>query len=96
MVSSNPQSYMLVDQHDANIFALRRELVENGLDRRGFRLAINDEKVLFRIGARRDMLARSYYQQTLIANLGGQANEVKSRQGEATHDVHRSQRGAFQ
>lgn len=49
-------THMLVDQNDADILALRRELLERGLDGLGLGLAVDDEEVLLRVGRVRDVL----------------------------------------
>ncbi len=50
------ESYMLIDQHDPDIFAFRREAIERSLDGRIVRLAIDDKKVLFGFWWWSDML----------------------------------------
>lgn len=47
---------MLVDENDSNVFPLLSEPVEGSLDDIRFRLAVNHQEVLLRIGARRDVL----------------------------------------
>lgn len=42
---------MLIDEYDANIFAVLGESIKRGLDRSCISLAINNEKVLLSIGA---------------------------------------------
>ena len=48
--------YMLVDEKDANILAVCRQPVKGSLYRGVVRLVCDDEKVLLRIGAGRDVL----------------------------------------
>ena len=47
---------MLVDKHNRNIPPLPRELVECAFDRRVFRLLVDDEEVLLRVGGVSDVL----------------------------------------
>lgn len=47
---------MLVYEDDADILALLSESVECGFDGGGVSLAVDDEKVLLRVGASRNML----------------------------------------
>lgn len=49
---------MLVDEDNADIFAVLGELVKRCLDGRCVGLAVNYKEVLLRIRARRDMLPR--------------------------------------
>lgn len=41
---------MLVDEHDANVFALGGELFKSGLDGRGFGFGVDDEEVFLVVG----------------------------------------------
>lgn len=41
---------MLVDEHDANVFALGGELFKGGLDGRGFGFGVDDEEVFLVVG----------------------------------------------
>jgi hypothetical protein len=58
-VAIDPVSYsigdMLVDQNNANVLALRREAVEGGLDGGIVGVGAHHQKVLLRIGRRRDV-----------------------------------------
>lgn len=47
---------MLIDEYDANIFAILGESIKRGLNRSCIGLAINNEEVLLSIGACRYML----------------------------------------
>jgi hypothetical protein len=47
---------VLIDQDYPNVFPVRGEAIEGGLDRRGIGFAINDEEVLLRIWCWCDML----------------------------------------
>ena len=49
-------TYVLVDQHDRDVFPLLGELVEGPLDRARFRLLVYDEVVLLAVGRVGDVL----------------------------------------
>lgn len=53
-----PNTDVLVDQDDANVFPLLGEPVESGLDSRSVSLAVDHKEVLLRVGTSGDMLLR--------------------------------------
>lgn len=72
---------MLIDQQDRNILPLRRELLKGAFDRRRFRLAVDDEVVLLRVGRFRDVLRRDISFGFLIVVCGREgAMNVRRRQ----------------
>jgi hypothetical protein len=47
---------VLVDENNSDVLSLFGELRKGGFDRRSLRLVVDDQEVLLRIGAGRDML----------------------------------------
>ena len=69
---------MLVYEDDSNVLAVSCEAVKGLLDRCGFRLVVDDEVVLLRVGGVGDVLCGPWYQSgTRVGGVTGRIGGVE-------------------